>query len=194
MRRRVWGIFAVVSVLALAGVTVMWVRSHRVADVVGYEWRFTAHDGVYWIRYTAVGSVRGTVQVGAGHFLPLNVPLASLGRGLYAERRVISSSATRATPAWSVLGLEYHRIELPTGFYSWSIGVPYWFLCACAAAMSFLAWWRWRRARRKVGTCARCGYDLRESRERCPECGTPVPGGGGSDNIAVPAKDGVRQW
>jgi hypothetical protein len=51
--------------------------------------------------------------------------------------------------------------------------VPHWFLVVLAA-LPALAWAtaRLRRIRRtRRGRCPACGYDLRASPERCPECG-----------------------
>lgn len=59
--------------------------------------------------------------------------------------------------------------------------VPYPWLIALTLAPVFLSpavarmVARMRRHRVVEGTCTRCGYDLRASPQRCPECGLEVP-------------------
>jgi hypothetical protein len=56
--------------------------------------------------------------------------------------------------------------------------VPHWFVIliplGCATWLLFVRDAR-RRRRHKRGLCEECGYDLRASPERCPECGVAVP-------------------
>ncbi len=53
------------------------------------------------------------------------------------------------------------------------IAVPYWALTAATGIPAAVALLRHRRSRRwkRSGRCAGCGFDVRFSKERCPECG-----------------------
>jgi len=62
----------------------------------------------------------------------------------------------------------------------WSIRVPLWAIALAFSALPVFRALRWRRRRRarrarSAGLCPACGYDLRATPERCPECGaTPT--------------------
>ncbi len=95
-------------------------------------------------------------------------------------------AATPPTADWQRrLGLQADEILRATGPNSrpevrsktWIIVFPPWLLLLPLAtyvatrAVLFL-----RRAQRHAaGHCPTCGYDLRATTERCPECGAPVP-------------------
>lgn len=59
--------------------------------------------------------------------------------------------------------------------YAWTI--PDWFLIMAFASWPAARWIRRRRlARHPPNACRVCGYDLRATPERCPECGTAPVG------------------
>jgi len=58
----------------------------------------------------------------------------------------------------------------------WSIKVPHALIVCvmlCLPVWRISSAYRGRR-RHRDGLCQQCGYDLRESKSRCPECGTLV--------------------
>jgi hypothetical protein len=61
-----------------------------------------------------------------------------------------------------------------------NLHIPYWLAIPITMVLPVYATVRWRqgeRLKRRVANnlCPACGYDLRASTERCPECGTPIP-------------------
>ena len=66
--------------------------------------------------------------------------------------------------------------DVPLDNYSLrGVTIPRWMLALPLAILP--AWWTLRRCCRKVavGLCPSCGYDLRATPERCPECGAVPP-------------------
>jgi hypothetical protein len=76
---------------------------------------------------------------------------------------------------WTFAGFQLaHQYDIngPYATRIVSFTVPYWFLAIMFAPPPLL-WLRRRRAQRRAGgRCRVCGYDLRATPDRCPECGT----------------------
>ena len=77
--------------------------------------------------------------------------------------------------------------------YHLVLRVPYWGLLVAAVAAAAWSWQRRRRRRGVPGRCAGCGYDLRATPDRCPECGNVANGNGRSTAAAVIACDAAAE-
>ena len=66
----------------------------------------------------------------------------------------------------------------------WSVNVPLWIPTILFGSL-FSYWYALPLHRRfkhtKLGLCVKCGYDLRGSKERCPECGTEFESSGADE-------------
>lgn len=91
--------------------------------------------------------------------------------------------ANRLGVGWFVGGVPFQGSwggPTPPPTYVWlydAYYLDYWLpfvLTAFLPAVWLLQFVR-KRGRRRVGYCRICGYDLRASVVRCPECGTPIP-------------------
>jgi hypothetical protein len=69
-----------------------------------------------------------------------------------------------------LLGFRYLRRGYYSG-YMWEVGIPLWAIAVIVAAAP-VCWILRRRSGHPAGHCVTCGYDLRASPDRCPECGT----------------------
>ena len=73
--------------------------------------------------------------------------------------------------AWAVLALLWDRLAEPYGFWLKSAVFGSQFIYFWRRVSEQERWtYRWQN-----GLCVTCGYDLRATPDRCPECGT-VPG------------------
>ena len=89
------------------------------------------------------------------------------GRGMLS---VIGDTSSSHRSDWAVGGISY-----ATFGPAYTASIPLLYLVAASALLpGVLPLRRWLlRRQRASGRCERCGYDLRASPHRCPECGMP---------------------
>lgn len=94
---------------------------------------------------------------------------------LFAKREQIRAARTHPR----------RETEIPVNHYTPAdiARIAWWLVIILPSASAFggLIWTVWliRAYRRDVlrsrnGLCLHCGYDLRQSKDRCPECGQPI--------------------
>ena len=181
MMRRLFNLTAWASLAFLVPVIALWVRSYYAVDAIAITQRFGDPDAAgHGHRFASLSWSLGTMSAGGTTVMDRLPP----------DERVVTwtsfpaSQLARRDPPWLRFQSSYSaESRRPPGWSrgtivrAWRVTVPCWAVTVLAGLMP--AWWavrRWgkvRGARRAArGCCARCGYDLRGSAGRCPECGT----------------------
>jgi hypothetical protein len=172
-----WGfhIAAALSLVRCVATMVLWDRWYYVMDL----WS-TQGDVILGEPIVVVASGGGTLAVAAftcdgRSFWPaLSSGLSLMARGK-CEWRWDTRGPGRARWWFNFVSQrdpQRFGAEIVNG-----VTIPYWALLIVAGVLP-VCWCRpilVRRARRRSGRCLSCGYDLRASKERCPECGTAIP-------------------
>jgi hypothetical protein len=168
MPRKLFTLAAAVSAVLCVGVSAMWVRSRSHVDSLMYQ------------------SARGPTPPGyrlwsAEGIVALQLFDSNRHNWNWHAGWSVSSVPQHPRPKSRFLLIESGH---PLGFavfsdsargYNTRICTPYWFLFLLTAALPVARWMLIRMRRLKVGCCPVCGYDLRATPDRCPECGVPSP-------------------
>ena len=172
MRTRLHFLSRLVSVAlcGLSSLAVLACMSLWVFSYIRPDHRNLLHFGTSWIR---LDWQSGWLEV-TYYSQVRNVPFAPTGAWptIPAEyRRVVSADLL-------VLSYRAQHVVSSSGilFFTRSMTVPLWVLVSISMIVPFGALIqhvraRQERSRRQRGLCPRCGYDIRATRSRCPECG-----------------------
>jgi hypothetical protein len=177
MIRRLFTFFSVLSLLLCLATIVLWLRSYRVRDMVS----FAKAGGNSHMAQSILGRVHVQTtfgnSTGGFHYAADRLSPQAIWNGGMSRYPVNTewhfgfvwqSYSRRHMPLWGNATnlITRHRL----------IVVPYWSVSVLLAVLPGV--WVVGRLRRRdrveFGHCRQCGYDLRASPERCPECATAI--------------------
>ena len=172
-RRILLNLLTAISLAFCIATSVVWVRSYWFYDAVLLEY---GSDDI------GVASIGAASQSGASFYLlALRDPLDAPGAPTYLDAVAHASFQHRH------FGPRFHWDASP--LYSFGINgqltLPLWTFVVLFALTPLVRMRRLslRRSRRIGMQCLQCGYDLRATPERCPECGTGSASSGGHKGV-----------
>jgi hypothetical protein len=170
LRRIIFNGLTVLSLLLCMATVVLWVRSHGIADAISREdaagsMLFGTTRGKCEV--VLIGALVGRHGTGLSRWAYSKSPPSEPGLGIssppefdYRFARIVYIKGTEQFLSYQ---MSYRMIIVPL----WMLSVASLIIPACWLGVLLH---RIRRLQR-VGLCPSCGYDLRATPDRCPECG-----------------------
>jgi hypothetical protein len=179
----------VVSLLLCVATAALWVRSYRISD----KWHWSrVPDGrsnqgkIGWVDvWTVRGRLGILIETNSAYLndAPGGLRHETVPLDIAEPVNVTSPQPyyfTGDRPFYRVYfdhaGFAYYRSDFNTTYHDHNGNFPLWFLMLFTALGPLVAvgrvTLRFRATRRRNGHCLTCGYDLRATPDRCPECGT----------------------
>jgi hypothetical protein len=181
LRRRLFTALSVLSLLLCAATLALWVRSGWWVEHVRHAQAIPNPTNPTLLPTHYIGSTRGCLlyifrweapppearRIYQRPHRPDGIDFRSLANEFASSPT--GSPASLGTPS-SPLGFGYATDRSGRLRTIW---LPHWFLALLFAILPALHLRAAIRSRRRgrAGHCPRCGYDLRATPERCPECG-----------------------
>lgn len=180
MRRRPLHIAAFAAIMLAIGVMLLRHRSYTADDHALYAWQSGG-------RAQAVGIYSTRLRLIFGYSSRPKAEEVGRGFQYFSDHRWSFAFLQFALITDGVYGRGFGAVcasdlprNDPSSITSASLMVPHWFIAAalCLVPLEDLrrSWLRRRQARITAAlACERCGYDLRATPDRCPECGRQPP-------------------